>query len=207
MRTVILAALVACAPAVPAAAEQQLAALPAVLDELRSGGMVIYLRHAATDRSQKDSGVDLARCETQRNLSDAGRDQARNIGAAFAALDIPIGTILSSPFCRVRDTAQLAFGRHEVSNDLYFAVSADKNDVKRMTESLRRMLSTRPTDGTNTIVVSHTANLREAAGIWPDKEGVAIIFRPLGNGRFEPVARVPAEAWSAASTPRSGGAT
>ena len=86
-----------------------------------------------------------------------------------------------------------------VSDDLFFASNAPKDAVARMTASLRRMLSTRPADGANSIVVSHTSNLREAAGIWPKPEGVAIVFRPLGDGRFEALARIPPEDWGAAA--------
>jgi len=58
------------------------------------------------------------------------------------------------------------------------------------------LLATRPAAASNTVIVAHTANLREAAGIWPKPEGVAYVFRPLGNGNFEPVAKVLPEEWS-----------
>ena len=56
------------------------------------GGLVVYLRHATTDRSKEDDVVvELDDCSTQRNLSEQGRDQSRTIGRAFRALEIPIG--------------------------------------------------------------------------------------------------------------------
>ncbi len=85
------------------------------LDALRAGGLVITFRHAATDQSRPDrEPVDLDDCATQRNLSNTGRADARAIGAAFRDLAIPVGTVWTSPYCRARDTAQLAFGRGEV---------------------------------------------------------------------------------------------
>ena len=46
-------------------------------EALQDGGYVVYLRHAATDQSKEDAGVvDLEDCSTQRNLTDAGREQA-----------------------------------------------------------------------------------------------------------------------------------
>ena len=170
---------------------ESLEGLEAVLDELREGGFVIYFRHAATDHSGGgEDAVDLGDCATQRNLSVEGREQAERIGSAFRDLGIPVGTVFSSPFCRCKDTAQLAFGNFTVSDDLYFAIGVDAEETARITESLRRMLAAPPATGTNTILVSHTANLREAAEIWPKPEGVAYIFRPLGNDDFEPVSRV-----------------
>jgi broad specificity phosphatase PhoE len=68
-------------------------------------------RQAATDQTQIDS--DLSRCETQRNLDEQSRAEARAIGQAVRALGIPVGAVLSSGYCRTRDTAALAFGRAE----------------------------------------------------------------------------------------------
>ncbi|MDQ3995339.1 MAG: hypothetical protein M3265_11155, partial [Actinomycetota bacterium] len=63
---------------------------------LRRGGYVIYFRHAATDPSPDDADpVVLSDCDTQRNLSAAGRTQARSLGRAIASLEIPIGRVLS----------------------------------------------------------------------------------------------------------------
>ena len=80
-----------------------------LVSALRGGGYVIYFRHTVTDWAQDDElPVDLSDCATQRNLSDAGRTQASAIGEAFQRLDVPIGSVLSSPFCRTLDTARLA---------------------------------------------------------------------------------------------------
>jgi hypothetical protein len=81
-------------------------------DQLRRGGVVLAIRHAATDFSKPDQDpVDLKDCRTQRNLSAAGRRDARRIGQGARRLQLRIGAVLSSPFCRTRETARLAFGR------------------------------------------------------------------------------------------------
>lgn len=90
-----------------------------LLERLRAGGAVIVFRHAATDRTDDDDPrVDLGDCSTQRNLTDDGRADARRIGGAFRALRIPVGSVWASPYCRARDTAELAFGRAEVIDGL-----------------------------------------------------------------------------------------
>jgi phosphohistidine phosphatase SixA len=183
-------------PALPASAADRLADLSSVLGELRKGGFIIYFRHGPTDQTgSSDEAADLMKCETQRNLSAEGRQQVTQIGKAFQALNIPVGMVTTSPFCRCKDTAKLAFDRFTVSNDLYFAIGTDASETKRYTESLRRMLSTPPAKATNAVIVSHTANLREAAGIWPKPEGVAYVFRPLPGGEFEAIAMVLPEDW------------
>jgi len=183
--------------AVPAtSAADELANLSSVLGELRKGGLVIYFRHGLTSQSgSSDEAADLTKCETQRNLSAEGREQVTQIGKAFKALGIPVGTVTTSPFCRCKDTATLAFGRFTVDGDLYFAIGTGAAETERFAQSLRRMLSTAPAAATNAVIVSHTANLREATGYWPKPEGVAYIFRPLPGGKFEAIAFALPEDW------------
>jgi len=192
----LVAAMNLVVPAATANAADKLGDLSSVLGELRTGGFVIYFRHGMTDQTgSSDEASDMMKCETQRNLSAEGREQATQIGKAFQALRIPVGAVTTSPFCRAKDTAKLAFGQFDVNNDLYFAIGANASETKRFTESLRRMLSTAPAKATNAVIVSHTANLREATGIWPKQEGMAYVFRPLPGGKFEAIAMVPPEAW------------
>ena len=83
-------------------------------DLLRAGGQVVVMRHASTDRSSADPpDFRLGDCSTQRNLSDAGREEARRVAAAFRARGVPIGRVLSSQWCRCLETARLAFGEPE----------------------------------------------------------------------------------------------
>ena len=59
----------------------------AVADEalwqlMRGGGQVILMRHAVTTPGVGDpTGFKLDDCSTQRNLTDAGREDARRVGA------------------------------------------------------------------------------------------------------------------------------
>jgi broad specificity phosphatase PhoE len=166
-----------------------------LIDSLRRGGYVIYFRHAATDHDTLDQQpVDPARCETQRRLSAQGRRQASVIGAAFRNLGLPVGEVYSSPFCRCTETARIAFERFSTDGDLYFALDADAIETSRLADALRRYLVAPVAEGTNRILVSHTANLREAAGLWPKPEGVAYVFRPDGED-YDVVARIDPADW------------
>lgn len=60
----------------------------------------------------------FALCSTQRNLSEEGRRHARRIGEEFRKRQIPVGRVLSSPWCRCQETARLAFGTAEISGPL-----------------------------------------------------------------------------------------
>ena len=174
-----------------------------LIQALQSGGYLVYLRHAATDRSQSDLHPHrLNDCSTQRNLSEAGRAQAAAIGEAIRALNIPIGKVITSPFCRCKDTAQLAFGKSQVSADLSYGLGADATRTAHLSQALETMLSTPPLNGTNTVLVSHTANLKEATGLWPKPEGAAYIFRPIDGESYEYIGRLSPDAWPRLSAAR-----
>ena len=161
--------------ATPSAAEDL--AGPDLLTMLRQGGLVIYFRHARTDFSQDDTDLsDLTNCATQRNLSPEGHAQAQLIGDAIAALDIPIGEVLSSELCRTRETAEIAFGRTTPIPDLTsFGTASSEAEEQERAAALRRLLATPPARGTNTVLVGHLFNIQAAASIGL-AEGEAAIF-------------------------------
>lgn len=182
----------------PEADTQQALAGDALLKALQRGGLVIYFRHADTGPAYLEQGVDLARCDTQRNLNDDGRAQSRNIGSQFRRLRIPLGEVLSSEFCRCRETAQLAFGRHAVE-PLLTGVSRSAESAgrrKEATVALKRMLATSPAAGVNTVLVSHGFNLWDAEGFHLGTQGEAAIYRPDGAGGYVLLARLLPAEWA-----------
>jgi phosphohistidine phosphatase SixA len=163
---------------------------------LRRGGHVIFIRHAATDATADDPMPDLADPSTQRNLSDAGRKQAAQLGRAIRHLRIPIGTVLVSPYARTRKTGELAFGRSHVRETRELLNEAfPGTDDQELARHLRRLLAARPPAGRNTVLVSHGFNLNGATGL-SIQEGESVIFRPE-EGRSRLVARLTVEQWRA----------
>ena len=57
------------------------------------------------------SGFLLEECATQRNLSEEGRAHARRTGEAFKKHGVAFDRVLTSPWCRCKETALLAMGR------------------------------------------------------------------------------------------------
>ena len=166
-----------------------------LLLELRKGGYVIYFRHTSTDFSRDDvksrSDDD---CDNQRPLTDKGREEARQIGAAFRELKIPIEKVLSSPRCRTMETAMLAFGRAEKANETRGGPAAPDNADRYA--GLRGMFSTPVKPGANLVISSHGNPFYATAGAPYLAEGEAAVIRPLGKD-FEIVARVRHDAWRA----------
>ena len=183
-------------PRLPEPVRLNVSQLRAQLPALRQGGFVIYFRHMSTNHEQEDRRpVDLNDCTTQRPLSAKGRDQAVALGKAIKKLGLPIGKLINSPFCRCMDTASLAFGRTSPSYDLYFAMGLSREGKQAKGRILRKMFATPPAQGTNTVIVAHTANLQEAVGLWPKPEGVAYIFAPQPGGKFSLIGKVNPETW------------
>ena len=176
----------------------------AVAAALKDGGHVIVFRHGATNRDMADTDPlnvdDPNNVSKQRQLSERGRQVARDIGAAYKTLQIPIGAVYTSKFYRAVETGRLISGKDvQTTADVSEGgqvVTPIEND--RRAEAMRRLAATVPAKGTNTLVVSHKPNIMDAFGKdWFDvREGEASIFKPDGNGKFVLVGRVQATDWS-----------
>ena len=166
-----------------------------VVAALKSGGYVVYFRHSATDFSQNDEKMrDFDDCANQRNLTEGGREQSKRIGAAWRALGIPVGNVFASPFCRTRETAQLAFGKYERAGEARGGPGTAGDPARYRPLSI--MLSTAPAKGVNDVIVSHGNPFR---ALHPDMpylaEGEAAVIRPLGDGKHEVFGRVTSASW------------
>ena len=89
-----------------------------LINELKKGGKLIFIRHAYAPGGGDPDNFDINDCNTQRNLSYSGREQARNIGVFFKNSNIKIENIYSSEWCRCKETALIAFNKFEKKNFL-----------------------------------------------------------------------------------------
>jgi len=76
-------------------------------DALEAADSVAIMRHAYAPGTGDPSEFSLGDCSTQRNLDDRGREQARKLGAAFRERGIVFDQVLTSEWCRTRETAEL----------------------------------------------------------------------------------------------------
>ena len=173
-----------------------------ILGKLHKGGYVIYVRHTQTDGSTKDGDLsNMSDCSKQRILSKEGQENAVKLGEAFKAVKIPVEAVVTSQFCRAKETAKLmGFDKATESADLNNdsgepAVSKDESE--RRGAALRKLLAVAPAAGKNTIIIGHVPNLRAAAGLdfANVKEGEFAVFAPKqGDPGFEAVGRVTPDA-------------
>jgi phosphohistidine phosphatase SixA len=124
---------------------------------LTEGGVVLVMRHARTELATDEVDV-LGDCSSQRNLSEAGREQARTIGRDIEALGVPVDEVRASPLCRAKETAELAFGKAEVDRTLVSpgvtgTIADDEGRIRRL-----RGMTNAPA-GSATLLVTHTGNI------------------------------------------------
>lgn len=201
-RSVLAAALFSLMAAAPvalisakAAAEKSPSEL---VNALREGGHVVFIRHASTEKDYADQvDATMGDCSTQRVLSEAGWAEARTIGSAFVRLAIPVDKVVSSEYCRSWQTADLAFGRYDKTSDLNFEPAEEYTEAqtKTMRDRMVPHLSLVPGGGANTILVGHDDPFEAATGIYPEPMGIAFILRPEGDGGFEVLGSIAPDAW------------
>ena len=182
-----------------------------LVTSLRSGGYNIYFRHAQTDWSQGDHIAqrgDWTSCDPARvrQLSEEGRQTAKEVGQVIRDLQIPIGRVLSSPYCRAVETARLmGIGPVETTNDVMnLRVAEYFGGIEVIVETARALLATSPEVGTNTVIVAHGNVAREATPVYPG-EAEGVVFQPLGNGSFSLIGRLSPSAWTALASQNLGG--
>jgi broad specificity phosphatase PhoE len=155
---------------------------------LRSGGQVIFMRHAITTPGVGDPpGFRLDDCSTQRNLTDTGREDARRVGAAFRTRGIPVGRVLSSPWCRCIETSRLAFGTAEPWAPLSNLFDNRAREAEQM-RALREIAGRRPTGG-NVVLVTHGSVVQPLTGIQPAPAEL-VVLTPDDSGRFRLAGRL-----------------
>ncbi|HSS70147.1 MAG TPA: histidine phosphatase family protein [Casimicrobiaceae bacterium] len=196
----VLLALCLLAPAWAADPPAETLAGTALLAALRQGGLIIYFRHTSTDFGQNDDQMTgYEDCARQRNLTEQGRAEARQIGAAIERLHLPIGDVLASPFCRTMETARLMFGRAQATAAVRGGPA--RPDAPDRYAELRQLLSTPPRLGTDLVIASHGNPFRAVAEGSYLAEGEAAVIRPLGARGFAIVARVTKDGWGALDSP------
>jgi len=148
---------------------------------LRNGGQVVLLVHANAPGTGDPAHFDIDNCRTQRNLSDRGRQQARRIGALFAARAEPVGQVYASRYCRTLETARLAFGNGLVEAwEPLDPVSSDEEQAAEQRQAILELISDYSDSG-NLVLVTHQDVVRALAGV-NAREGEAVIVVPQGEG-------------------------
>lgn len=156
----------------------------------RSPGHIVLMRHALAPGTGDPPNFDIDDCATQRNLSEAGRTQARAIGRAFRHNGIEDARVYTSAWCRARDTARLLdIGEVEVLSPLNSFFGRPGRRPGQMA-ALRRTIRDLPLEEP-VVMVTHQVVISALTGVFA-RSGEMVLVRRGENG-LQVVARLQPE--------------
>ena len=141
------------------------------LQNIFSGdGKIIFIRHAYAPGGGDPDGFDISNCASQRNLSKEGITQSKNIGKFFSENNIQIDKVLSSEWCRCKQTAKYAFNNYETKSFLnsFFSQKFAHNKDRQVKELKDYIINWEGKKNlilvTHYVVISETLNVSTSSG-------------------------------------------
>lgn len=136
----------------------------------------ILMRHTEAPGTGDPDGFQLGVCATQRNLSDAGRDQARRIGKEIKDQGIKVDHVLTSQWCRASETAALLDVGRVVEDAALNSFFGAPEDGMEQSADVKRRLSEFDPKGERAVLVTHQVNITALTGVFP-ASGEMIVVR------------------------------
>ena len=141
-----------------------------LFNSLKEGGKLIFIRHAHAPGNGDPENFNLKDCSSQRNLNQEGINQSKKIGLFFTQNKIQIDKVLSSEWCRCKDTAKYAFNYYTTFDALnsFYDTKFTKNKAKQI-KDLKKYISSWDSKKnlvlvTHFVVISETLNTGSASG-------------------------------------------
>ena len=150
-----------------------------LINQLEDGGKLIFIRHAYAPGNGDPTGFNLNDCFTQRNLSEDGKKQAQRIGEFFNKNKIEIDKVLSSEWCRCKETAKIAFKNYSTNSFLnsFYSAKFSKNkdkQVKAFNNYIKNFKSKK-----NLILVTHYVFISEVLNYGPSSGEIVVSDKNL----------------------------
>ena len=151
----------------------------------QEGDKIILIRHSLAPGGGDPPGFNIDDCDTQRNLNRKGVSQSKKIGKLFKKNKIPIDQVLSSQWCRCKDTAKYAFGNFKEFTALNstFQSPYNKNEPKQLKE-LYNFVKKWDGKGKNLVLVTHYSIITAVTNAIPSSGEIVITdknFEVLGT--------------------------
>jgi phosphohistidine phosphatase SixA len=136
-----------------------------LINSLKEGGKLIFIRHAHAPGNGDPENFSLGDCTSQRNLNQEGINQSKKIGLFFTKNKIKIDKVLSSEWCRCKETAKYAFNSFETFDALnsFYDIKFAKNKTKQINDLKKYILSWNSKK--NLILVTHFVVISEALSV------------------------------------------
>ena len=149
------------------------------------GDKIILIRHSLAPGGGDPPGFKIEDCKSQRNLNRKGINQSKKIGKLFKKNKVPIDQVLSSQWCRCKDTAKYAFGNFKELTALNstFQSPYNKNEPKQLKE-LYNFVKKWEGNGKNLVLVTHYSIITAVTNAVPSSGEIVITdknFEVLGT--------------------------
>jgi phosphohistidine phosphatase SixA len=160
-----------------------------LIEQLKKGGKLIFIRHAYAPGNGDPKNFNIDECSTQRNLNQKGKKQAKIIGLFFEKNNIPIDKVISSQWCRCKETASIAFGeKYQVISFLnsFYDEKFFKNkdsQIKELKEYVSKWNRKK-----NLIFITHYVVISEVLDFYPSSGEIVISdkdYNVTGNLNFK----------------------
>jgi len=158
-----------------------------IWNKLKTGGLVVLMRHMSVIKENNPLLRD-ASCAKERKLSAKGKKQAANIGKAFRDKNIPIEKVLTSPYCRTTDTADITFGKSQPANFLSVLHALTAKQADQYTEQLTTTIGSYKGKG-NLVFVTHEPNIA-AIAFEQVEMGAFLVLQPTGEQEFDELGKI-----------------
>ena len=151
----------------------------------QEGNKIILIRHSLAPGGGDPPGFKINDCKTQRNLNRKGINQSKKIGKLFKKNKVPVDQVLSSQWCRCKDTAKYAFGNYKEFTALNstFQQPFNKNEGKQLRE-LYKFVKKWNGKGKNLILITHYSIITAVTNAVPSSGEIVIAdknFKVLGT--------------------------
>ena len=167
------------------ASQSALASELAIWDKLQGSapnGYVLLLRHSLAPGVGDPENFRVSDCSTKRNLSEQGRQDAREIGKWLQRREIKIARVESSRWCRAKETAQLLnLGKVRPNRNLDSLFQETNLEAHPQTRNIRRQIVSHRAKTCLLVMVGHFVNIAAVTGAGVDS-GEGVLVKADGKG-------------------------
>jgi len=155
-----------------------------LIRQMQSGNAVLMIRHALAPGIGDPESFDLNDCSTQRNLNQAGREQARAIGQWLRSRGIRQAKVYSSQWCRCLETARLMQAGTVTPLPALNSFFQRPQDREQNLATLKKFIHQETEPDELIVMVTHQVTISAITGQWADS-GHGKLLRPTKAGGIE----------------------
>ena len=150
-----------------------------LIDTLKENNKLIFIRHALAPGNGDPDEFNILDCNTQRNLDSIGKEQSVRLGQYFKVNNVHIDVVLSSEWCRCKETAKLAFQNFETFKPLnsFYDPKFYKNKESQL-NNLKKFINNLEEEG-NIVFVTHYVVIASIFGVGVTSGEILIANRNL----------------------------